>query len=61
MGTVENILPLEQDLRTKARALVLKKTVRSLGGETSEGACLDLSHPHHHGAQQELDVAPSWR
>jgi len=40
--TVENILPLEQDLRTKARALVLKKTLRSLGGETSEGACLDL-------------------
>jgi len=40
MGTVENTLPVEQDLRTKAQALVLKKTVRSLGGETSEGACL---------------------
>jgi len=47
---------VEQDLRTKAQALVLKKTVRSLGGETSEGACLEPQHQHH-GEQQELDVA----
>jgi len=53
---VENTLPVGQDLRTKAQALVLKKTVRSLGGETSEGACLEPQHQHH-GEQQELDVA----
>jgi len=53
MGTVENTLPVEQDLRAKAPALAFKKPVRSLGGETSEGR---IRNSLHHGAQQELDV-----
>merc|ERR1712142_552489 len=47
MGTVENTLPVEQDLRAKAPALAFNKPVRSLGGETSEGR---IRNSLHHGA-----------